>query len=263
MAELIAQGPKPEQRWRRHLPADQIFALGRAAGDWSVPWDPFISGQHAQLTWQNGALVVDKLPAAGNPLFHLGHEVSKFSLQPGDHFVIGQTTFTLADNPISALPSDPPPFQERAVSARELQDIPFRNAPHQIDVLSRLPEVISGAANDQELFLRLGNMLLAGIRRAEAVAVVAVDSPVHDDSLVKVLHWDRRLARTGYFRPSQRLVRRALRGQQTVVHAWQAEVRRFRAWRAGVGQFTWRANPPATPLPPWVPPGKKTTWETI
>ena len=42
-------------------------------------------------------------------------------------------------------------------------------------MLSRLPDVISGAAGDQELFVRLVSMLLAGVPRADAAAVVAVE----------------------------------------------------------------------------------------
>ena len=52
----------------------------------------------------------------------------------------------------------------------------FRNPDHRIEVLSRLPDVISGAAGDTELVVRLVSMLLAGVPRADAAAVVAVES---------------------------------------------------------------------------------------
>jgi adenylate cyclase len=57
-----------------------------------------------------------------------------------------------------------------------LRQVQFRNPDHRIEVLSRLPDVISGAAGDEELFLRLVSMLLAGVPRADAAAVVAVEA---------------------------------------------------------------------------------------
>ena len=54
----------------------------------------------------------------------------------------------------------------------ELDRLAFRDAPHRLDVLSKLPDVISSATDDPDLFARLCDMLLAGIRRADAVALV-------------------------------------------------------------------------------------------
>src|SRR5438309_1767847 len=119
MAELIARGPKTGQQWRRRLPDERKVILGRNAGDWTVPWDPFISREHAALTWRKGMLHVDKLPAAPNPAFYHGEEANQFSLSPGDHFVIGETTFLLTIDQASASDVDPAPVQERTVSANE------------------------------------------------------------------------------------------------------------------------------------------------
>ena len=41
--------------------------------------------------------------AARNPVFYRGHKSDQFSLQPGEHFVIGQTTFTLVDEQVQRL----------------------------------------------------------------------------------------------------------------------------------------------------------------
>jgi adenylate cyclase len=237
MADLVAQGKQAEQRWRRHLPVDRALMLGRD-GAFAIPWDRFISRQHVQLTWHKGLLHVEKLSGAHNPVFVQGQEESQFTLRPGEHFVIGETVFLLEED-MPSPSSDPPLFQERAVSSQELQGIPVRNAPHQIDVLSRLPEVISGAANDEDLFSRLGSMLLAGIRRAEAVAIVAIAGTIQEGAAVQVLHWDRRLARSGAFRPSQRLVREALRRQQTVLHVWQSDGEPSDLTFTAQGNFDW------------------------
>lgn len=203
------------------MPDDGVIVLGRDDGDWFVPWDRFISHRQAQIQWDQDRLLVEKLPAARNPLVYKGQEIDRFTLKPGEQFVAGKTIFRLEADQPDAPPGDRSPVQKRAVSIQELQSIPFRNAPHQIDVLSRLPNVISGAANDMELFERLGNLLLAGIRRADAVAVVASGGTLQDSSAVEVLHSEGRLTGQGEFQPSQRLVREALRRQETVVHVWQ------------------------------------------
>lgn len=241
MAELDAQGPQSSQHWRQKLPDDGAIILGRDGGDWFVPWDRFISHHQAQIRWDHGRLIVERLSAARNPLIYKGQEVDRFTLKPGEQFVAGKTLFRLQEDQASASPNDqsPSPVQERAVSIHELQSIPFRNAPHQIDVLSRLPNVISGAANDTDLFDRLSKLLLAGIRRADAVAVVAIAGSIQDATAVDVLHSEGRLAGQGGFRPSQRLVREALRRQQAVVHAWQADAGTQDSAFTAQGNFDW------------------------
>jgi adenylate cyclase len=219
MAELLAQGKNERDQWRRRLPEDQPVLLGRDVGDWSVTWDQFISRRHAEVVWTGGRLKVQRLPRARNPVFLRGEEANAFELPPGELFVIGETTFRVieekaASGPVSTL-------QEVSISAPELQRIPVRDAAHQLDVLSQLPGVISGAASDAELFDRLSKMLLAGVRRADAVALVAVEDADPDHPRVHVLHWERRAPAAGGFEPSHRLVLEAVvRRRQTVVHAW-------------------------------------------
>jgi adenylate cyclase len=217
MAELIAQGPKPEQRWRRTLTTDQTVLLGRTAGTWGVPWDEQISRRHAKLCYHAGRLHVRHLPTARNPIFVRGHEMEAFELKPGECFVSGETTFTLADEQANVV-DDSAPVVEQAFAAQELQQVPFHDADRRLDILSRLPDVITGASTDSELFIRLGNMLLAGIEQADAVAVVAVDPAAGDGPAVDILYWDRRLNLEGEFQPSARLILRALSSGQSVSH---------------------------------------------
>ena len=101
MTDLIAQGEQRSNRWRRPLPTGQAITLGRSAGTWSTPWDDRISRRHVQLIWKNGSLTVLRLAAARNPVFHDGKERDRFDIQPGEHFVIGRTTFSLADERIN------------------------------------------------------------------------------------------------------------------------------------------------------------------
>ena len=219
---LIAQGPNPADAWRRALPDDVPVVLGRGAPEWSAPWEPFLARRHAELTARGAKLKVRKLAGAANPVFHAGRPADHFELIPGGAFVIGHTTFTFADDARTLAPpsEDRPLLDMRTVGHHELDRLAFRDAPHRLDVLSKLPEVISSATDDNDLFARLVDMLLAGIRRADAVAIVSLPP---DGARMKLLHWDRRLSGEGDFEPSKRLVSAAVAEQnQTVLHVWGA-----------------------------------------
>jgi adenylate cyclase len=239
MPDLIAQGPQPEHRWRRRLLPGVRQTIGRQAGDWSVPWDERISRRHAELEFQGGELRVEKLESARNPIFFQGHGATRFSIKPGEHFVIGDTTFSLVDQRVNVSLDLPEPANERTFSTLELRREPFRESDKRIDVLSRLPDVISGSSSDEELFTRLVNLLLRGIERATAAAVVAVEGfglqvqgsdEVHTNPqsavrnrqshAIRVLHWDRRVLADAEFRPSERLIRQAVESGESVVHVW-------------------------------------------
>ncbi|MDY3552410.1 adenylate/guanylate cyclase domain-containing protein [Gemmata sp. JC717] len=219
---LVAQGPTPADAWRRELPHDAPVVLGRDAAGWSVPWEPFLARRHAELTARGGKLKVRRLAEAANPVFHAGRPADAFEVPPGGSFVIGRTSFTLAAGEAVAPPDHERPLLDvRTIGHHELDRLAFRDAPHRLDVLSRLPDVIASASDDADLFHKLGDMLLAGVRRADAVAVVAL-APGADRPAV--LHRDRRLAGAGDFEPSRRLVAAAVAEQkQTVLHVWGAE----------------------------------------
>jgi len=222
MADLIAQGEKAQQRWRRHLPEDQSVVLGRGGTAFSADWDDRISRQHAALRWQQGRLQVTRLPEARNAIFTDGVEKDRFHVRPGEPFVIGGTKFIVAVDHVNVSLALPQPVHEQSFSADYLQQLQFRNARARIDVLARLPEVISGAASDDELFVRLVNLLLSGVARADAAALVSV-SPGDDGSPVDVLHWDRHATSEGDFQPSERLIRTAVARGQSVLHVWSGD----------------------------------------
>src|SRR5262249_3321196 len=157
-----------------------------------------------------GRLQVRRLPTARNPTFVRGQPLDSFELRAGECFVAGSTTFTVTDSQASIAPRAAAPVAEQAFRAGELQQVQFRDADRRLDILSRLPDVISGATSDAELFIRLGNMLLAGITQADAVAVVAVDAAAQEGKAVSILYWDRRLGLGGDFQPSERLILRAV-----------------------------------------------------
>lgn len=225
MADLIAQGPGSQNRWRRPLAEQRTTVLGRGAGGWATPWDEHISRQHAEIAWDGQRLRVKQLPAARNPIFFKGRQTPAFDIQPGEHFVIGETTFTLSDERVQVTLDVPQPTQQQTFSSQYLQRVQFRHGDVHIDVLSRMPEMISGAASDGEVYVRLVNLLLAGVPRAGAAALVCVkQNGAAEDSdvrpAVEVLHWDRRVVTGDDFQPSERLMLEALRRRESVLHLW-------------------------------------------
>ncbi len=218
MADLIAQGNDVAQRWRRPLPLDQTVVLGRSS-TWTTAWDDRISRAHVELTWNGKSLRVCQLPAARNPVFVGGEAAADFQILPGDHFVIGGTSFTLAVERAFATVALPQPAQQQAFSAQYLRRMRYRHADQRIEILSRLPEVVSSAANEFDQHVRVINLLLAGVPRAEAAALVSVSS--HDQA-IEVRHWDRRILTGEDFQPSDRLIRETLRRRESLVHVWNA-----------------------------------------
>lgn len=195
------------------------MVLGRASGAWGVPWDARISRRHVELHWNGERLEARQVTDSRNPIFFLGSKQAEFSVRVGQHFVIGGTTFTLTDERVNLTVALPRPDNEQTFSAEFLQSIRFRHADQRIDVLSRLPNMISGAGNDNELFVRLVNLVLAGVPRATAAALVAVRLTADRDP-IRILHWDRRLVVGDEFTPSATLMRRAVDSGESVVHVW-------------------------------------------
>jgi adenylate cyclase len=247
MAHLSVQGIKGEDRWRRPLREGERVVLGRAPDAWQMPWERFLSAEHVELVWQAGILKGRKLPRAHNPIYLAGRPVEEFELRPGDYFVVGETIVVVTEDEKRPLEQAPEPFQMRAFAAEELLRIRFGDAPHKLDVLTRLPNVISGATSDTELFVRLVDMLLTGIARADVVGLIEVTQDGPPDSPVTILHWDGRRSADGEFRPSKRLVFEAVcRRQQSVLHVWAENNSPQAGDYTQMGEFGWAFCTPVT-----------------
>lgn len=219
MPDLIAQGPHAHQRWRRRLPPGQTLVIGRDAPPWSTPWDEHISRRHCEITYKQGKLVVSKLASARNPVFFRGKPNDHFTVAAGENFVIGGTMFTLAEDRALVTLDLPRPVTEQTFTADFLRRVQYRHADRRIEALSRLPEIIGSSASDQELFVRLVNVLLTGLDRAQAAALVAV----RGQEEIEVLAWDRRTIDLSDFAPSERLIRQAIETGESVVHVWDLQ----------------------------------------
>ncbi|HWB14643.1 MAG TPA: adenylate/guanylate cyclase domain-containing protein [Pirellulales bacterium] len=219
MAELIAEAAGSKERWQRELRAGSTIVLGKDGPDWAVPWERWISRHHVKLVYEHDRLSVRRLPEGRNPVFFHGHEADDFEMRSGECFVIGGTVFTFNASHESS-PQRARPAQEYSIGAEQLRNIPFRDAPHRIDVLGHLSNVISGLTDRNELYVQTVSLLLEGIRRANAIAVVEV-APDGDRAEVKTLCADHRLTTGAEVQPSRRLVREAIQHlKKSVVHVW-------------------------------------------
>jgi adenylate cyclase len=224
MSALIAEGPLADSGWRRALEGIGPWIVGRDTScDLPVAWDREVSRQHARLSQVPEGLLVEKLSSARNPVYHLGQPVDTCRVAPGGQFVIGGTLFRYLgggdDLTVTPTPSAraATPVEEVTFSRQALQQVRYRDADRRIEVLSRMPEVISEARTDEELASRLTGLLTAGVAQAEAAAVVETAA----DGSVRVLAWERRREADGLFRPSTRLVNEAVaRRKETVLHVW-------------------------------------------
>ncbi|QDV40454.1 Adenylate cyclase 1 [Stieleria neptunia] len=233
MADLIAQGPQNYHRWRREIPdatTGRDLVIGRSDADWNVPWDPMISRAHVRLIPQaDGRIEIMAVASARNPVYHQGRHALRFVLVPGDHFVIGKTTFTLA-----AATSNRSPERLRDAAGEEglgvtenvfdhvaLRRKHFRDVNSRIDVLTRLPDLIASSDSDQELLVRVTSVLLQSTPSAEAVSILsAAELKTDPDAPIEVLHYDNRSATLGGSPISRRLVKRSMEKRESILNVW-------------------------------------------
>ena len=227
MPDLIAQGPNSVDRWRREIPSPILgieIVIGRSEGDWNVPWDPLVSRKHVRLTPIPGDRVeVAMLQTSRNPVFHHGQKSKQFVLMAGDHFAIGKTTFTLAKRPGASDVSKDVSVTSHAYDRATLRRRNFRDASSRIEMLGRLPDLITSSNSDDELLVRVTSVMLQATPAASAVAVVKIDNTMRDDisdQPVTVLHYDSRTMGTDGPAVSARLVRDAIRKRESTLHLW-------------------------------------------
>ena len=234
MPDLIAQGSSSKDRWRRELPDPTRgieIVIGRTEADWTVPWDGMISRSHVRLMpLTDGRVRVRAMASARNPVFHHGDKVSEFVLVPGEHFVVGNTTFTLANRPGASDAPATGDVTEHAYDHVALRRRRFRDAGSRIEMLSHLPDLILGSGSDEELLVRVASVLLQATPSASAVAIAAVSpSGPSSDQLarqdareIQILHYDSRVPGREGPPVSARLVRTATERRASMLHLWAA-----------------------------------------
>ncbi len=198
------------------LADDSEYRLGRTEdNDIATIWDDRISRHHATLKPSSRGVFLQLLDSAANPAFVDGDSVTSQLVKAGQSFVIGRTRFevqqvTQSDSPRS-------PVQQLPIDRQQLKHLRYDDADKRIEVLTSLPAVIRESGVERDLYVRLANLLLAGIQHAEGVAVVTLSAKGNKPV---ILHQERRFEADGSIQPSSRLIQNALDQQKTVLHVW-------------------------------------------
>ncbi len=243
MLDLIAQGPNSQDRWRRELPSVSSglqILIGRTGADWNVPWDSMISRSHVRLSAESGDRVqVSCVTTARNPVFHRGKEISRCTLVPGEHFVIGETTFTLANRPGVSDFAEAGDVTEHLYDDAALRRGNFRDAASRIEMLGRLPDLITRSGSDEELFVRVTSVLMQATPSASAVAIVECQGQLESnhEAELRILHYDTRSLDvhgcSGDAPPvSSQLVETAVGRRESVLHLWSGRRKDAEAFTA-------------------------------
>lgn len=148
-------------------------------------------------------------------------------------------TESLVESPTEVAPEEAPQefhtndseevIEEYSYQTTDLKDVSFGDTERQMELLSDLPGMISGSTSDVELALMLCGLLLDAIPNAIAIAVALFDesdvlamkkedepdAAIPKPSLMRVQTRD---DFEGRFMPSRRLLRKALRRGESVVH---------------------------------------------
>lgn len=246
--ELQALGTDDSQCSVRSLETDAVFRLGRAPqNDWVVNWDRLISREHAQLRWHEGQLQVRCMEKATNPIIINGESFRELKIDVGGEFLIGATKFRLVEEVESEASSgmemaeDEPLNGLQTYQSDELNEFQFSDPIRQMDMLARLPKMITGSTSDEALAGLLVDVLLETIPAGVATAVMRYEGDVSenlenplasgfDPSKPAMMRVATRDDYEGRFKPSRRMVSSALQTGKSVLHIWDGD--------EGNGQFT-------------------------
>ena len=246
--ELQALGMDDSQCSVRSLDSDAVFRLGRdPQNDWVVNWDRLISREHAQLRWHNGQLQVRCMEKATNSIVINGESFRESKIDVGGEFLIGATKFRLvgsAEPEASSdldMSDDEPLAGLQTYQSDELNEFQFSDPIRQMDMLARLPKMITGSTSDEALAGTLVDVLLETIPAGVATAVMRYEGDLSenlenplasgfDPSKPAMMRVATRDDYEGRFKPSRRMISSALQTGKSVLHIWDGD--------EGNGQFT-------------------------
>jgi adenylate cyclase len=223
MLELVVIGPESGQCWRRPLPAAGTVRIGRSVeAGWSVPWDRMISREHADLRVDGDTVEIICLDRALNAAEYKGESHRVLSVRPGESFVIGQTCFQIDRDEPATLAGTA--VQEHRYARATLRGQDFRDAEARLQVLTNLPSVVSHSVRDDEFAQAMSQLLLDGIPKSHAAAVLhCASSDLLNVHAPTTMRWAIRDGQAGGFHPSRRLIHAALERGESILHVWSEE----------------------------------------
>lgn len=246
-------------------PSEQVL-LGRSSkAPLPIPWDSAISREHATIVLVDNKLRLQCLPTARNPAVFHDQPAYHFMVEVGEEFRIGSTKFRLEEEVVASTPPvaspafatqeidvggrfvnfdaindfiDDPLLEQHAFGAEEISHFSFGKADERIEMLSKLPKLIADSNSDEELALSLAGLLLKAIPKATAVAVAQFpvdelpdeNDPTGEFPKPTMLRIDTHDSFNGTFRPSRRLISKALKDQKSLLQIWHGS--------AGSANFT-------------------------
>jgi adenylate cyclase len=241
MARLILESKAAAGRAEIDLTLNQTLRIGRRPqSGFEITWDQKISRDHADLVWNGRMLSVVCLDAARNPI-QLDGEVARQILVPiGRSFIIGETEFLLQNDVDEQISFHSESATERTFRQKALEEFRFRDANEQIELLSSLPRIMDDSPEDEQFAARLVELLIEGVPRADAAAVVQYELTEDDAETVSDLS-DRpsmmrvatRVEFMGAFRPSRTLILSTLQKRESTSHLWDEA-----PGAGGAGEFT-------------------------
>ncbi len=224
-AWLTAVAPdKQVQRWE--IPESEVL-VGRPeaqepTGKVTVAGDPTLSRRHFWLGRTLTGLRVRRCPEARNPIFFMGEDKADFELLPGQHFVVGSTTFQYS---LSERGSEPPtPAREMTLAHASRQGARERQASECLKAMTELLPRLKRATDEQGQWEGALEVLAGVLPRASSVMALRIDpeklaGDQHD--FYEIIHTYQPFAMSRPLPPSRRLVKTAFKTRETATHLWE------------------------------------------
>lgn len=243
MADLLAIGSNSKDWFRKTIPEQTLIRIGRAPrSGWRVPWDPAISREHVDLQLTESKLQVKRLGTSRNPVVYLGKARDEFEMAAGEEFQIGRTVFRFLIVHFESGPNSP--VAERSFPAAALQKAPISKPDLKLEILSRLPPLISEARSDADLAKTIVDQLLEAIPDAGVASVIRNSEsgdPRQDEP--DLLFWNSQ-SDTDLFRPSRKLLSRSLELRASVLHLWNQDLEPDESRWTKCGDLDWAFSVP-------------------
>jgi CRP-like cAMP-binding protein/Pyruvate/2-oxoacid:ferredoxin oxidoreductase delta subunit len=157
-----AKGLKPGNLAEAAVSSTEL-KVGRSPAEASalaVPWDEYISREHATMRVEGKQLRVTRLGSGKNPITFRMRPVETALIAPGESFVIGETTFEVIEDPLQA------GRRTATCTAVDFVQLVRIKADDFAQMLERFPEVASGINEVARARRQMDLQLLGRVQQA-------------------------------------------------------------------------------------------------
>jgi CRP-like cAMP-binding protein/Pyruvate/2-oxoacid:ferredoxin oxidoreductase delta subunit len=131
-----------------------------AAVAMAVPWDEYVSREHAVMQVEGKQLRVTRLGSGKNPITFRMKPVDTVLVSPGENFMIGETTFEVIEDPLQA------GRRTATCTAVDFVQLVRIKADDFAQMLERFPEVASGISEVARARRQMDLQLLGRVQQA-------------------------------------------------------------------------------------------------